>query len=140
MKIRTGFVSNSSSSSFIIGIVNNKDGNYQFKKEEITSNDWYGKYLKGIPTHILVKELDNDTYQLKIESFNGDVVSCVVKDGDKFTYLYGTGPDGDDFFWDGDCCDYDKIELDDFDTDDISLYNIIQEMGGDVSYGAGRDG
>ena len=135
MKIRTGFVSNSSSSSFIIGIVNNgKDGS----GEVFYPNE-------NLPWFLEVRDLGNDKYELYIESFTGREVSCKIKEGDRFEYLDATGPDGDEHFTeydsDGDFMGYDyDVDIEDFDEDDISTYESILDNGGEVAFGAGRDG
>jgi len=137
MKIRNGFVSNSSSSSFIIGIVNsgvNGEGRTVsdlIKDNIIGYNQW---------AEIVAKDIDENTILLMIDSFNGDSVSCKATLEDKILYVNGTGPDDDDFFYDGDYCDYDKIDLDDFENNDQSMYYEIASLGGEVSYGAGRNG
>lgn len=135
MKIRTGFVSNSSSSSFIIGIVNTGIGG-KGKVFDPTENFGYD---------FILKDLNNGNYNLTMESFTGREVSCEIKPGESFLYLNSSGPDGDENFtvYDDngnyDYMDYD-IDLEDFDNNDISTYNTIQSLGGQVSYGAGRDG
>lgn len=136
MKIRNGFVSNSSSSSFIIGLANVKDKPGDFTFDFDDHNLPYGltsKYLRG------------DKYELTLESFTGNYVSIEAEEGDNILYLDGVGPDDDsDFAYcdsNGDFSGYDyDIELEEFDDDDIAKFKHIQEFNGDATYGAGRDG
>lgn len=152
MKIRKGFISNSSSSSFIMGIANvsksnNKDCYFDFifdvKDIVVPHSSWRTTpYLNSSPMDILVKDLNNGTYELTIESFTGRRVSCIVENGDKVICVDGIGPDEDSFFkidddWE---LDYDKIDINDFNDCDVSTYYTIQELGGDYTYGAGRNG
>lgn len=144
MKIRNGFVSNSSSSSFIIGIAKNENGNEVFDINDIKPSEYgHGEViLTKDYEEIDVKFVGNGEYSLSYESFTGVRVSCTLKDEDRFTFLDSVGPDDDYFFWeeDDEYYNYDKIDLDDFDSDDIVTYELIQSLGGQCSYGAGRNG
>ena len=144
MKIRNGFVSNSSSSSFIIGLANSTRANIgkTFSSADITYREYWGSILDNSDEYIQVKTLDNGEYKLSITSFDDTEVSIIVKEGDKYISVNGVGPDDDSFFYDENYynCDYDKIDLSDFDADDIKQYELIKSLGGDSTYGAGRDG
>ena len=144
MKIRTGFVSNSSSSSFIIGLANDKSGSHIFDINDIRKSSYNDSEVLILDDYeeINVKFIGDGKYKLSYESFTHNSVSCVVKDGDRFTFLSGIGPDDDSFFYDENYynCDYDKIDLSDFDADDIKQYELIKSLGGDSTYGAGRNG
>lgn len=152
MKIRNGFVSNSSSSSFIIGIANaTKDGKndigLEFRLEDCFMNTWRGCLIWSKPEcEILVKPKEDGKFILEIESFMGNTVSCEVEEGDKIVYLDGVGPDSDEWFseYDDDGnwldIDYDKIDFDDFEEKDKELYSFIYNLGGRVDFGAGRNG
>ena len=140
MKIRNGFVSNSSSSSFIIGIAKVPDEKYEEIKNKYPSNIY--EYGSERPW-----EVDERDGTSSVESFmysNVKVVDC--KPGDHILYLYGTGPDDDSWFEDDDGDDgwgdlnYDKIEFDDFNTEDQDLAGLIGELDGEYTYGAGRNG
>jgi hypothetical protein len=73
-------------------------------------------------------------------------ISCKIKHGESFLALHNSGPDGDEYFIvreaNGDYLDmdYDKIDIDDFSKEDVATYEKILKLGGQVSYGAGRDG
>jgi len=135
MKHRNGFVSNSSSSSFIIGIAKVDVG---APCDFIVSREVLSK-LK------LKWELDftenNGEYTIDVVSFNGDYVSCKATDGDRIIYMYECeGADSD--FWEEDkgYYNYYKIELSDFSKENIEKYEKILALGGEASYGAGRNG
>lgn len=136
MKIRNGFVSNSSSSSFIIGIVNTGVGGEGTVFDPTKDMGW----------EFEVKKIDEDNYKLGIESFTYSTVECNIKPGESFLSLSSSGPDGDEYFsiYDENGAwydiDYEKIDLDDFDGTDIDLYERIASLGGQVDYGAGRNG
>lgn len=73
-------------------------------------------------------------------------MSCTAKIGDNIITLNESGPSGDESFSRYDEnddwieYDYDSIGLEDFNLIAIFKYQRIQELGGDVSFGAGRDG
>ena len=148
MKIRNGFVSNSSSSSFIIGIGNSTND----KTGKLFWMDEYGDFtLDDKPldkwSDVQVSNTDkDDVYKLTIESFTYSEVSCLAKLGDYVTILNSSGPDGDSYFSVYDSngewqyYDYDNIDIDDFDLNDQATYDYINSIGGQVNYGAGRNG
>jgi hypothetical protein len=146
MKIRTGFVSNSSSSSFIIGLAkvpNEEKLGFTFYPSEIHYCDCSKKnYILGEDgVEIEVELINDDTYRLTLESFDYRTVSCIVSPGDKVFYFFEEGDEGDYFFLNciGDL-DYSKVDLSFFEEDDIKKYELVQELGGEAIFGAGRNG
>jgi len=136
MKIRTGFVSNSSSSSFVIGIARVKDIK---SVEELIS-----KTNMGYSAHISI--YDEHT-NLSVESFDSNVVGLDGTNlvyGDTILKIYYIGDEGDGYFSDGD--NYGDLNYD-IDFDDLST-NIVDLVDGltpyvdnfDYAYGAGRNG
>jgi len=143
MKKRLGFVSNSSSSSFIIGIARVKDENKL--KKYIKSNKINGVNIDT------VKNLMKKTWDFRIknnkiylESFMNDVNTEFYSKYDLIVYYDVTGGDDSDF-WDGDYYDYD-IDLNFFNSDEIASFNLFfqkEDIGiedADATYGAGRNG
>ena len=152
MKVRSGFVSNSSSSSFIIGLAKTDDeSGTKFDSSKLVWSEWNKSYFLEVENgkwsdEIYARKNDDGTYKLEIESFMGSSVTCNIKDGEYFIYVDGVGPNDDSFFsvydedgnWDD--IDYDKIDLDDFNKEDVEKFNKIIKLGGYATYGAGRNG
>lgn len=153
MKIRNGFVSNSSSSSFIIGIANatkagHDDVGEVFDPEKAAFSSWRNAFelkVDGV-YDVLCKAKEDGTYRLTVGSFDDTEVSCIAAPGDKIVVLHGCGPDSDEWFSiynDNDewvDIDYDKIDFDDFDEKDRKKAELIQSLSGQFAYGAGRNG
>ena len=151
MKVRNGFVSNSSSSSFIIGVAKINDLNKlrKYMSDKGISAEYDLSILSKVD--ILNNKpwrLDVRNNQASIESFTGsgvrlDIEKLALLDT-VLTYYY-TGHDDNDF-WNGDEYDYD-IDLSLFDTNEQNIYDMFKDKdsGLDVStsqvtYGAGRNG
>ena len=142
MKIRSGFVSNSSSSSFIIGLANVKEekGDFVFDipREE---NNWL---VENLPYNVSVKEY-NGKYRLTMDSFTSAEVSVDVELRDGVLLLDDYGPDEDEYFSyydsEGDWLGYDyDVDLEDFEEKSQEKYQQILEANGEATYGAGRNG
>lgn len=151
MKVRSCFVSNSSSSSFIMGcgIVINEDALDKYVKEhnitdlevESVKNLLSGEYSSW--------SANVSEYRLSVESFTYDEVSVVIENLDpdtKIAFFYEIGPHDDSDFYDedGEYCDYD-IDLEgDFNKDQEAMAELMYDTDiikdGEVSMGAGRNG
>lgn len=140
MKIRSGFVSNSSSSSFIIGIVNMKDKTID---KEILEKTKVEHHVYGEERPWILDEKSNITNDttLYIDAFYcGEVSIKDVEQGDNIYYFFDTDHSDMDF-WDEECGYYDyDISFDQFKQSSQDKYELISSLGGDVEYGAGRDG
>ena len=147
MKIRSGFVSNSSSSSFIIAIAKIDDPNQAatmmngvsewsvktMAAKDISSNGGYDVSLSGSSA--------------VVESFTGDTVQVDnLKDDDYIAILsFANGDDSD--FWNEEYgeMNYDIVDLSFFPKNVVSLALAMQDgtngfSRGQMTYGAGRNG
>ena len=109
MKTRQGFVSNSSSSSFIVAAARVVDAK-EVEKFFATHSNVYDFDIRrfGVTTNMPTCEQGN---QVIVESFNDRCAYLynMVKGEIYITYSY-TGNEGDDSFWNGDECVYDIDE------------------------------
>lgn len=148
MKIRNGFVSNSSSSSFIAtyGMVVNEEQFNAWKSSHEIGDEY--KMLTG--EELWKKYNDQYDYDLRGHDFFDHVdwkpIIKAAIDNPKaiFVFKTGCGPDSDmDFMNDWGDIDYD-IDLDRFNDSDIALYNSTPETNGvkvvSQTFYAGRDG
>ena len=159
MKIRNGFVSNSSSSSFMIGIARIVDREKfdlwaeQLGMEESSPYETYKVYkLKDIPSNCYSDYCHiTDSGDIIADSFISDVRLKTerIKPEDEILVINIINDEGDSDFTvydeDGDFSDYDyDIDLSHFDTDQSEFYEGMVEANGlaDIqkTYGAGRNG
>lgn len=160
MKIRNGFVSNSSSSSFIIGIaiVADLDTCKKYIAENNIKTEGYDD-----PKLVQLKDINmNQSYDIEeitskeiiIESFNDARVSINIENLDEEDYIFYyhyTGDEGDPRFYAGDMdwCDLDyEIDYDFFSGTEKKVIDMFfdPDVAGlnkaecESTFGAGRNG
>lgn len=147
MKVRNGFVSNSSSSSFIIGLAIVED--YAALEEHLGA----GEVKSCVTTVGKIKENERWDVECRgdtvfIESFTYSTVSLDVTDlsDDTQVFVYNECEGDDSDFWNEDWGEYNyDIDIDDFSED---IQKAASAIGGgtnglkkgDAAYGAGRNG
>jgi len=154
MKVRNGFVSNSSSSSFICCIAQIKDREkVQNWISTLVLNEYENEYDYSIQKS---KNINKNTGGLLQRDTNGNLVvnsfmasvsldRSKIDDNDEILSINIVNNEGDcgSFYpdYDGDI-DYD-IDLDFFDDNQIEIYNGLNEENGfgliNKTYGAGRN-
>lgn len=140
MKIRTGFVTNSSSSSYIcvLGEITNKE---LFEASGL-GKCYFGSQLKGY-----VPEWSAPFYELGADWAGVYIDEDSLEDEKEYFFWeeYGGAGDDDYSFWqeEGDYMDYD-VTLDDFPPEERSMFDCAIPGNGltliDRGYGAGRNG
>ncbi len=151
MKIRNGFVSNSSSSSFIlaIGKVTDREKLEKFlEKHNINKYNWQILNVKDITTksnfyhsvYITSKYITGEGFQGSVS-----IDKTLLQSDDNFFFLSIFNDEGDNTFrTDPDGCDLDySIDLSFFNEDQQAVYDYLEENGlihVDKTYGAGRNG
>ena len=149
MKHRQGFVSNSSSSSFIIGVALVPSD----KVEEAKKFDGYGIRLMDVHDAIEsgTNRWDGDGLDVEkgvytVSSFNyTDVSAYGIMDayeadqGVRIMVMEGSGdePTLDEDAWE---YNYDDVDMDWFSKDQQGAAEFIKSIGGEVQIGAGRNG
>lgn len=149
MKVRKGFVSNSSSSSFIVGIARIADkakfDAYLEKKGIALNDDVYIASTDGGKSWDLRRVRHNGD-KMVVENFLLSASAAIKSPTDIFLVVNICNDEGDGPFW-SDIYEYNyDIDIDYFMEDEQAVYAAFTdpesglEMSGDVSYGAARNG
>lgn len=147
MKTRHGFVSNSSSSSFIVGIAEILDKakfDEYIKEQNIELDDW-NQYIVTEDSEHCDIEKRND--RLVVESFETSVSAELKKPGTIFFVTNISNDEGDGPFWNDRYCEmnYD-IDIDYFSDSQRKVYDMFSDknsglnMDNQVTFGAARNG
>ena len=113
MKIRSNYVSNSSASSYIIGIGTLKP---EYKEEVLELI----KSIRGYSLEPIKLEFIENDKEISVESFNGDFISMIVKAGDLAVIIDEVV---ETWFKNEDDNEAKEAELDDFSDEIIKMIN-----------------
>lgn len=139
MKIRNGFVSNSSSSSFIIAIAEITDLPTFLESMKDVKFDYHYNY--GTFEELLEKGMgvNGEENELCVESFTSATTTMVMEPGKKYFVVDYAGNEGDESFMDSDDdIDYD-IDSSFFDGNK-TLKRILQVLFEPKKHGLGKTG
>lgn len=151
MKIRCGFVSNSSSSSFVIGIATMPKAEYEKLSEDLKQYcmnpvDLIGGEINGwdVPSFRMKKDGTVDFY-IDIDFGNGGHAKTTLRNDQLVDHMLvylderGTEPT-----WDSDTYEYNYYDVDLttdwFNEKDLEAATLISQYKGEVSVGGGHDG
>ena len=149
-KRRNGWVSNSSSSSFIIGIGVIKDENKL--RKELKAHGCSDYEIKTLAD---IKERSNWEHKYRDETQEVVNMACVndepeislrVEDPEARILLVNVGNnEGDSSFWNGSDMDYDQVDYDWFSKDQQFLMDVLEDKkiissSSGYEYGASRNG
>ena len=153
MKRRLALVSNSSSSSFMYSfgkIIDQEKFDSWCKKQGLDFHTVSGKELATAPTHRLyddelgtfLSQVEDDFFDYAISE--KEMQKFALKDPNATYVMAGScGMGEDDFYWNGNEYDYDRVDEDEFPKEVEALYGAGQEQGFQIIHWcvyAGRNG
>lgn len=153
MKVRQGFVSNSSSSSFLIALAVIKEGCVSKVREALKDSDKWHYNIRYIGDILKEKSWDDpdvthikeDKFKVTLEAPINDMVtvSLFCSSNSDILVINQGNDEGDSDFWDDRYqeLNYDKVDLDYFDSNIVDLLNHKEYFSNvQMEYGAGRNG
>ena len=135
MKIRSNYVSNSSASSYIIGVGTLKP---EYKEEVLKLIKSIENNSKGYSLEPIKLEFVENDKEISVESFNGDFISTIVKAGDLAVIIDEVV---ETWFTNEEDNEAKQSELDDFSDEIITMINNnewFEKL--DYTYGEGYNG
>ena len=135
MKIRSNYVSNSSASSYIIGVGTLKP---EYKEEVLKLIKSIENNSKGYSLEPIKLEFVENDKEISVESFNGDFISTIVKAGDLAVIIDEVV---ETWFTNEEDNEAKQAELDDFSDEIIKMINNnewFEKL--DYTYGEGYNG